>query len=442
MPLVQCSFGRPTSVSRSLEVSKCLPTTILAVPINERLVVRSSHGYSSHRPFAQGRTGLHFHRFSNRVFSTLPSSCYMTEALERRLGFTRIPSHGIDLFPPPVPSSSFEHFLSTQPEWSPRLLPNLFRDISFDESFQLLSFPSDVAIAACDGSMQSLQGAFGWVLATSSPRRILVKCSGPAHGACMDSYSAQVYGLLSLTTFLHLLGIYFKSPLPFTNICCDNVAVVKTGNKIRSRKRPEFPNETLTLSWNMLQAIRTNFHLHPDLSLFHVKGHQDKSLDPSELPFQSQLNIQADALATSFQGTSNHATAKGPLIQGTGCHLVIERQYLPTHHRRKLRTRRGNHQFLQYIQHKHRLSDVAMTHIDWKSHAQAIRHFHVTSTVFLVKANGFLLENKFIVTIQQYIRANVLHVLVKIKTLITHFDAQTLNVESGEVTFDRNYSSA
>jgi hypothetical protein len=52
------------------------------------------------------------------------------------------------------------------------------------------------------------------------------------------------------------------------------------------------------------------------------------------------------------------------------------------------------------------------------------------------------LENKFIVTIQQYIRANVLHVLVKIKTLITHFDAQTLNVESGEVTFDRNYSSA
>jgi hypothetical protein len=156
-------------------------------------------------------------------------------------------------------------------------------------------------------------------------------------------------------------------------------------NKIRSRKRPEFPNETLTPSWDILQAIRTNFHLHPDLSLFHVRGHQDKSTDPSELPFQSQLNIQADALATSFQGTSNHATAKGPLIPGTGCHLVIERQYLPSHHRRKLRTRRGHHQLLQNIQHKHQLSDVAMTHINWESHAQAIQNFQVTSTTFLVK---------------------------------------------------------
>jgi hypothetical protein len=34
-------------------------------------------------------------------------------------------NHGIDLPPPPVPSQSFEHFLSTQPEWSRRLLPTL-----------------------------------------------------------------------------------------------------------------------------------------------------------------------------------------------------------------------------------------------------------------------------------------------------------------------------
>jgi hypothetical protein len=195
----------------------------------------------------------------------------------------------------------------------------------------------------------------------------------------------RLYGLLPCRglwpTFPHYFltsfgnTVYYKRPLPPTEIWCDNLAVVKTVNKIRSRKRPEFPNETLTPSWDILQAIRMKFHLHPDLSLFNIKGHQDKSIDPSELPFQSQLNFQADALATSFQGTSNHATAKGPLIPGTACHLVIERQYLPSHHRRKLRTRRGHHQLLQYIQHKHRLSDVAMTQINWKSHAQAIRHF-------------------------------------------------------------------
>jgi hypothetical protein len=72
------------------------------------------------------------------------------------------------------------------------------------------------------------------MLAASNPRRILVKCSGPAYGACMDSYRAEAYGLFSLTTLLHLLGIYYKSPLPPTDIWCDNLTVVKTVNKIRS----------------------------------------------------------------------------------------------------------------------------------------------------------------------------------------------------------------
>jgi hypothetical protein len=49
------------------------------------------------------------------------------------------------------------------------------------------------------------------------------------------------------------------------------------------------------------------------------------------------------------------------------------------------------------------------------------------------------MENIFIVTIQQYIRT---YVLVKVKTFVTHFDAQTLNVASEEVTFDGNFSSA
>jgi hypothetical protein len=160
-------------------------------------------------------------------------------------------------------------------------------------------------------------------------RRILVKCCGPAYGACMDSYRAQAYGLLSFISFLHLLGIYYKSPLPPTDIWCDSLAVVKTVNNIRSRKRPEFPNDALTPSWDIFQAIRTKLRLHHDLSLSHVKGYQDKSIDPSEVPFQSHLNIQAGALSTSFQATSYHTTARGPLTPGTGCHLVIEKQYLP-----------------------------------------------------------------------------------------------------------------
>jgi hypothetical protein len=118
----------------------------------------------------------------------------------------------------------------------------------------------------------------------------------PSHSCQMQrSCIWPLYGLLPCRglwpTFPHYFltsfGINYKSPLPPTDIWCDNLAVVKTVNKITSRKRPELPNETLTPSRDILQAIRTKFHLH-QLSLFHVKGHQDKSIDPSELPFQSQ----------------------------------------------------------------------------------------------------------------------------------------------------------
>jgi hypothetical protein len=243
--LVQYSHGRPTLNSRSLDVSKCLPPKILAVlPLTGRLVVRSGDGYSSHRPFSRGQTGLHFNIFSNGVFSILPSSYFPTEALERRLGFTRLPSHGIDLLPPPVPSPTFEHFLSTQPEWSRRLLPTLVTWLSKSNTF---------------------------------------------------------------------------------------LATTTTANCV--------PDEVTA------NSSRTS----------------SKSIDS----LLSQRHI-----------------------------------------------------------------------IDRENHPQAIRYFQATSTIFLVKILSIWLPvgRQFIITMQQYIRANILHVLVKMKTLITHFDAQTLNVASEELS--------
>jgi hypothetical protein len=132
---------------------------------------------------------------------------------------------------------------------------------------------------------------------------------------------------------------------PAPTIWCDSLSVVKTVNKLISRNRPEFPNETLRPSWDILQAICGNFKLHPELklhpefTLLHVKGHQDSLSDPNDLPFPAQLNIQADLLAITFQQVSSHRTAREPVIPGTGYHLLIENQFIPANHRRHLRSR-------------------------------------------------------------------------------------------------------
>ena len=354
-------------------------------PPTGRLWIRTPDGYSSHRPFSRGPRGLRFHRHSNNISTILPDSCFPTAALEFRIGFTRLPGQALVQPLPTISSPSFEHFISIQPTWINKLLHTLHHINSFTEIFDLLSGPSSSPIAVCDGSVLSSQGTFGWVLATSTPQRILLQCNGPAYGSNMDSYRAEAYGLLSITTFIHLLETYFKRSLQSTTIWCDNLSVVKTVNRLISTSRPEFPNETLRPSWDILQAIRKNFKLHPHLTLLHVKGHQDDLSDQNDLPFPAQLNVQADLLATEFQQATAHVTDQGPMIPGTGCHLLIENQFIPSYHRRKIRTKRGQRKLLRYIQERHQLSEADVSHIDWDSHARAINTLQHKSNTFIVK---------------------------------------------------------
>jgi hypothetical protein len=135
----------------------------------------------------------------------------------------------------------------------------------------------------------------------------------------MDCYRAEAYGLLSLVTLLDLMSKFFHSPLPPMTIWCDNLSVVQTITSIITRVRPVFPNDTLRPSWDIIQATCRTFQAHPSLSLQHVKGHQDRTTTFWNLPLESQLNIQADKLATAFQEESSHGTHRGPIIPGSGC---------------------------------------------------------------------------------------------------------------------------
>ena len=106
--------------------------------------------------------------------------------------------------------------------------------------------------------------------------------------------------------------------------------MVKTLSQLISRSRPEFPNETLRTSWDILQAIHRNFKLLPHFILFHVCGDQDNLSDSNDVLFSAQLNIQADFLVTTNKPT--HPTDQGPMISGTGCHLLVENQFIQSYH--------------------------------------------------------------------------------------------------------------
>lgn len=123
--------------------------------------------------------------------------------------------------------------------------------------------------------------------------------------------------------------------------------MVKTVNQHISKSRPEFPNETLGLSWDILQAIRRNFKFHPHFTFIPCQGSSGHVLRPNEIPFPAQFDIRADLLATLFQQASTHTTDQGPMIPGTGCHLLVENQFIPGYHHWKLRTKWGQRRLLQ-----------------------------------------------------------------------------------------------
>jgi hypothetical protein len=57
----------------------------------------------------------------------------------------------------------------------------------------------------------------------------------------------------AVTTFLHLLSTFFIQ-LPEIALCYDNLAVVDTFHNIISRSGPEFSNDTLRPSWDIIQC--------------------------------------------------------------------------------------------------------------------------------------------------------------------------------------------
>ena len=191
--------------------------------------------------------------------------------------------------------------------------------------------------------------------------------------------------MLSVVIFLHLLADHYQRPVPEMTIWCDNLALVNNIAKIQRSRRPTFPNETLRPSWDILQSICQHITINPTLQLQHVKGHQDATTEFDDLPLPAKLNVEADKLAKSFHQVSSHVAVNGPLIPGTGCHLLIENKHITSHQRRKIREQRGLEHILQYIMRRHELSMEAASQIDWDGHIRAVDSFRKQKSTFIIK---------------------------------------------------------
>ncbi|KAG7339097.1 hypothetical protein IV203_025827 [Nitzschia inconspicua] len=209
-------------------------------------------GYSQHR---YNRNRKRFRLTVQRIITTLPQSCYPVECLEGHYGFyVSRGQHNVLEEPRPPTPACFEEFLESQPEWSPDMLGTLESKFSYKEIDFKLQESQHHPSLACDSSVANNQGTFGWSMNLKNGTTI-IEGSGPAYGSPMDSYHAEAYGKCSILQLLFLLREYYDLTLAPMHVCCDNEALVENVINAREQSRPQFPNDALKASWDVLQAV-------------------------------------------------------------------------------------------------------------------------------------------------------------------------------------------
>jgi ribonuclease HI len=118
----------------------------------------------------------------------------------------------------------------------------------------------------------------------------------------IHSYRCEGIGLLGAVKMFQLIQIHYNSKVPGTvkraRILCDNQSVVKVVNKYRTLKRNKnfFYESESEIILEILQTIYEIEALQGQITIMHIKGHQDKQQLP--LTFHGYMNQQADMLAS------------------------------------------------------------------------------------------------------------------------------------------------
>jgi hypothetical protein len=201
----------------------------------------------------------------------------------------------------------------------------LFHNIALladtEEIDSLLQGGTNFEIAS-DGGHDPESGisTYGWIVLID--KRPIAKGRGPAaaHPLMAESFRAEGFGIASAGAFLQTLIQHFEVQVKQFNwhFFVDNQAMIK--------RMESYELQIPSSGWNLrADADITNFaygtlkELHP--SFQHVKSHQDTNESDEPLPFDAQINVIADDLATRQRVIMTEPLAH---MNGLGCTLHID----------------------------------------------------------------------------------------------------------------------
>ena len=160
-------------------------------------------------------------------------------------------------------------------------------------------------IVVSDGGMIDGTGSFGVAAGTST--NALYTIEGPALGNpdLMHAYRSEGYGMMASFSFLNLfISTHNITIASSKNVkaYCDNLSLVNIVNEAlthgtypRMHVKPDFD-----VIMQIINEVKTLREQKINISIEHVRGHQDKNTDYANLSRPSQLNVNANHHATNY----------------------------------------------------------------------------------------------------------------------------------------------
>ena len=249
-------------------------------------------------------------RIRNRIYSfrpghvvpDLPSDCVPIDIKNTADGYL-VPTTTVAIAEqPPKPflsDLSFREYLDLQEDHERCALlryDTLGKDIH-DVVDALMDL--DDIVLVTDGGADRKCGSYGWVLGTSSGSRI-AQGSGSVFGYDPSSYRAEISGSRAGLLFICHAHVYCERTFSegVLRVYCDNSGYVSKINSMLEYSLAPYAC-CMDAEWDLLISAHQLFSLFSKQpQLLHIKGHQDRHTPYEELDPISQMNVDADALAT------------------------------------------------------------------------------------------------------------------------------------------------
>ncbi|KAI2511572.1 hypothetical protein MHU86_2826 [Fragilaria crotonensis] len=122
----------------------------------------------------------------------------------------------------------------------------------------------------------------------------------------------------------------------------------------------------------------------PEITIQHVKGHQDRDIPYRNLSLLAQLNVDADAQASRYQQELGSFQPDVLLTEWAGVHLDLPTGTVTSHYETALRYHATAPALQSHMQERFSWTPQIMATINWDAHGRALRR-HLDKRTHLVK---------------------------------------------------------